>query len=382
MRQLAAFLCAALLLAGCGDATTNGGDAAVRRVKTAPVAAVTAPVIRLTGVVRARYETPQAFRVSGQIVTRRVDSGQRVAQGDVLFTLDDSDLRQSLTAAQAELASASASAAVAQSDLARDRKLFERDYLSRQAFDRAKLSAKQSDTEQAAARTRVEQAKTALEHAALRAEADGLLTRVSGEPGQVVDAGHPVARLAKAGPREVEVAFPSDVRPPATGELLLDDRRIALERREVSGSVDPASRTWQARYRLADELPEAVGLGEVVKTRFETAAARLATASDSPRLYRVPVAAVDERGEGAQVWHLVDGKARALNVSVARVGRDRALISGEALEEGMAVIALGTHLLSPGMPVRALEQSAAARREAVVEKGQKEEKGEIEEPAP
>ncbi|WNK19834.1 efflux RND transporter periplasmic adaptor subunit [Halomonas piscis] len=373
MRQLAAFVCAALLLAGCGESSTSGGDTAARRVKTAPVAAVAAPVIRLTGVIRARYETPQAFQVSGQIVARRVDSGQRVARGDVLFTLDDSDLRQSLTAAEAELASASASAAVARADLERDRKLFERDYLSRQAFDRAKLSAKQSDTEQAAARTRVEQAKTALEHATLRAEADGLLTRVSGEPGQVVDAGHPVARLAKAGPREIEVAFPSDVRPPATGELLLDDQRIGLERREVSGSVDPASRTWQARYRLAEELPAAVGLGEVVKARFETPAARLAAAPASPRLYRVPVAAVDERGEGAQVWHLIDDKARPLDVSVARVERDRALISGEALEEGMEVIALGTHLLTPGMPVKALAQSAAAGREAAVQK---------EEPAP
>lgn len=361
MRKLAAFLCAALLLAGCGNSPEDGDTTQPRRVKTATVQAVTAPAVRLTGTVRARYETPQAFQVSGQIATRRVDAGQRVEQGEVLFTLDDSDLRQSLASTKAELASASASAAVARSDLARDRKLFKRDYLSQQAFDRAKLEAAQRDNQQASARAQVEQAKTALGHATLRAESDGLLIGVSGEPGQVVEAGKPVARLAEAGPREVEVAFPSNVRPPPTGELLLDNGvldngMLALERRQVSGSVDPASRTWQARYRIADALPERLGLGEVVKARFATTPEGLAASGESPSLYRVPVAAVDERGEGAQVWHIVDGRAQALKISVARIERDRALVTGDKLEAGMRVIALGTHLLTDGMAVKPLAQ--------------------------
>lgn len=363
MRKPAAFLCIALLLTGCGDSSSRDDTAGPRRVKTAPVDTVKAPTIRLTGVIRARYETPQAFQVSGRIATREVDSGEEVTSGDVLFTLDDSDLRESLTGAQAELASASASAAVAQADLERDRKMFQRDYLSQQAFDRAKLSARQADAEQEAARTRVEQAQNALDYATLRAEDDGLLTRVSGEPGQIVDTGQPVAQLARAGAREVEVAFPSDVRPPASGELLLEGERIGLERREVAGSVDPASRTWQARYRLAESLPDAPGLGEVVRTRFATAPAQLAGSADTPVLYRVPAAAVDERGEGAQVWHIVDGKAQTLAVDVARMQRDRALISGEALDAGMDVIALGTHLLTPDMPVEALENEAADANE-------------------
>lgn len=360
MRPLAAFLyaalCAALLLAGCGDAPKGPQNSAPRRVKTASVAEVAAPTLRLTGTVRARYETPQAFQVAGQIATRRVDAGQPVAKGEVLMTLDDSDLRQSLNAAKAELASARASAAVAQSDLERARTLFARDYLSRQAFDRAELEAQQRSDRQASARAQVEQAKTALAYATLCAESDGLLTRVSGEPGQVVGVGQPVARLAEAGHREVEVAFPSNVRPPPAGELLLGDETLALERRQVSGSVDPASRTWQARYRIDGALPAGVGLGEVVKTRFAAASDRRAAAAP---LYRVPVAAVDARGEGAQVWRIVEGQARPLAVSVARIERDRALVSGEALKAGMAVIALGTHLLNPGMPVEALAPPGA-----------------------
>ena len=357
MRKLAAFLCAALLLAGCSDPSADGASQTQeQRVKTGVVTPVTAPTIRLTGVIRARYETPQAFQVSGQIATRQVDSGQRVAKGEVLFTLDPSDLRQSLTAANAELSAAQASTAVAKADLERDRKLFQRDYLSRQAFDRAKLSAEEAGTQQDAARARREQAQNALGYATLRAESNGLLTDVSGEPGQVVQTGHPVARVAKAGPREVEVAFPSAVRPPARGELLLGEERIALERREVSGSVDAASRTWQARYRLADDPPAGFGLGEVVQTRFETTPADAALTNNVPALYRVPVAAVDERGEGARLWHIVDGQARAFAVTVAKIERDHALVSGSALSGGMRVIALGTHLLTPDMPVRALDE--------------------------
>ncbi|NWN81776.1 MAG: efflux RND transporter periplasmic adaptor subunit [Halomonas sp.] len=341
-----------VLMAGCQDSSAPSATDSPRWVKTATLAASSAPTLSLTGVLRARYETSLAFRVGGQIATRHVDAGQRVHQGDVLFTLDPSDLQESLAAARSELAAAEASLDVSEADLARDRQLLEKGYLSRQAFQRAELGVRESTTRREAASARVTQARNALDHATLRAEADGVLIDVSGEPGQVVGVGQAVARLAQEGPREVEVNFPARSRPPQAGELLAGEKRIALTRREVAGAADPASRTWRARYRLESPL-EAHSLGEVVQTRFtlpETAA---------QGHFRVPVAALDERGDGPRLWRIVEGEARPLPVTLERVTREYAWVSGEGLEAGLAVISLGTHLLTTDMAVRPLGEEGA-----------------------
>jgi len=341
------------LLTGCQDqAPEPSATDAPRWVKTAPLSASSAHTLSLTGVLRARYETPLAFRVSGQIATRHVDAGQRVNQGEVLFTLDPSDLEESLAAARAELAAAEAALDVAEADLSRDRKLLEKGYLSRQAFERAELGVRETATRREAASARVTQARNALEHASLRAEDDGVLIDVSGEPGQVVGVGQAVARLAQEGPREVEVNFPARSRPPQAGELLVGERRITLTRREVAGAADPASRTWRARYRLEAPLEER-SLGDVVQTRFT-----LADGAAQAR-FQVPVAALDERGEGPRLWRIVEGEARPLPVTLEEVGRDHAWVSGDGLEAGQAVISLGTHLLTDGMAVRPLDAKEA-----------------------
>lgn len=341
------------LLTGCQDQASESSTAdSPRWVKTATLAASSAHTLSLTGVLRARYETPLAFRVSGQIATRHVDAGQRVRQGEVLFTLDPSDLEEALAAARAELAAAEAALDVAQADLSRDRQLLEKGYLSRQAFERAELGVRENRARREAASTRVAQARNALEHASLRADADGVLIDVSGEPGQVVGVGQAVARLAQEGPREVEVNFPARSRPPQTGELLAGEKRITLLRREVAGAADPASRTWRARYRLETPLEER-SLGDVVQTRFT-----LADGAAQAR-FQVPVAALDERGEGPRLWRIVEGEARPLPVTLEEVGRDHAWVSGDGLEAGQAVISLGTHLLTDGMVVRPLDGKEA-----------------------
>lgn len=347
LKRFPVLLCA-VLLAACSDGEDNR-KAPPPWVKTRTVAAAGSLQLALTGTVRARYETPVAFRVGGQITRREVDAGQSVAKGAVLFRLDPRDLAETLSAAAAERAAARAALTVAQADTSRHRQLFEKTFVSRQLLERIELAEREVQTRVDAADARWQQARNAGSYAVLRAEAAGLLLDVSGEPGQVVAAGQPVAVMARDGEREVEVSFPDSVKPPAAGLLRHPDGTTqALQLREVSGAADPVSLTWRARYRFAPGSGKAPALGAVVSTRFA-----LAGAADGT--LEVPLGALDERGHGPRVWLVREGKAQPQPVRIVLPGPETARIVA-SLPADARLIVLGTHLLEPGMAVRELPQ--------------------------
>lgn len=344
----------ALLAAGCQRAEPPGTSAMPPVVSTAPVEPQASAGLGLSGTVRARVEAPLAFQVGGRIAARRVDAGQTVQAGQVLFELDPSDLEQAVRAAEADTAAAEAALRTAQADLERVRTLAAQGFVSTQATDRAQLAVREATSRRDAAQARLAQVRNGRAYAQLRAPAAGVVTDVSAQPGQVVAAGQPVATLAQAGAREVEVFFPDTVLPPATGQILLPDgRTVALALREAAPMVDALARTRRARYR-ADALPPELPLGAVVSTLFTLPSQphAIVDAGASPvGIWRVPVGALDERAEGPRLWRVRDGRLQALPVRVLRVD-DRHAVVAAALQTGERVVALGTHLLQEGMAVQ------------------------------
>lgn len=347
IKGLLALVC--VTISGCGgsqEPSAGGVDAPF--VKTAAVAPADASALGLSGTVRARYETPVAFQVGGRIAARRVDAGQTVRAGQILFELDARDLEQSAQAARADVAAAEAALATARADLGRVRQLQGRNFVSAQALDRSELAEREVRTRLDAARARLAQARNALGYARLSAPTAGVLVEVTGEPGQVVETGQRVATLARDGEREIEVFFPDVARPPATGQLIrADGAPLPLRLREVSGAVDPQSRTWRARYSVSTG-GDALVLGSVVRAAF-------ATPGRDGQALSVPIAALDERGKGPRVWQVVNGRAQPVAVEILALDAEVARVHG-GLKAGDKVIALGTHLLTPGMAVRELAQ--------------------------
>lgn len=317
-----------------------------------PVAA-----LGLSGTVRARVESPLAFQVGGRIARRWVDAGQTVQAGQTLFELDKRDLEQSVLAAQADVAAADAALATADAELARQRQLHSQQFVSAQALERAQLARREAQTRRDATAARLVQAQHALGYGRLQAPAAGVLMDVTGEAGQVLGAGQPVAVLAQAGEREVEVHFPHDVTPPARGSALVDEHTtLPLQLRETAGAVDAQSRTRRARYtvQMPTQAPALV-LGAVVRTRF--ASPHTLTPTNHATAWRVPVGALDERGQGPRVWQ-VQAQGEQLQVmpvpvQVLALEGDSARIQAP-LPAATRVVALGTHLLTPNMAVREL----------------------------
>lgn len=344
---LAAAVLGALLLSGCGEPTSAPGASGPRWVLTAPIEAANRRGAQLSGVVRARHELPLAFQVGGRIDRRRIDAGQRVAAGDVLFELDPRDLAQAVEVARADLEAAEAEVATAAGETRRNRDLLEREFISAQAFERFELAEASARERAEAARARLEQATNALDYATLAARESGVVIDVLAEAGQVVAAGEPVARLALDGAREISVDLPEAVGEPASGRLLTgSDAGATLRLREIAGSADPVTRTWSARYAL-DDATAAPRLGSVVRVELDI--------DDTTPLLQVPIGAINERGLGPQVWRIVDGRAQPLPVTLVDIDTEHARILAD-LVPGDELIALGTHLLETGMPVRALDR--------------------------
>ena len=341
-------------LTGCPPAVVEQRVPAVPYVLTVPLKPAQGSVLRLSGTVRARYETPIAFQVPGRILERKVDAGQRVVQGAPLFKLDPRDFDEAIRAAQAQLGSAEAAYATAKSEHARQRRLMAENATSQERLDRAALAERDAQNAVEAAKASLARALINRSYTELVAPDSGIILEVLAEPGQVVAAGSPVVILARNGEREIEVELPDGSNPPSGGRVILPDRTsLTVELREIAGSADPRSRTWRARYRIRQGqengqrlLP--LALGEVVAVELDrNSAAELGDGA----LYEVPLSAVDERGSGPRVWLVEDGRAKPVPVTMVGITPQTARIRGD-LPPSTRVIAVGTHLLTEGQAVQ------------------------------
>ncbi len=343
-RQLS-LLCCCLALVACSDEAAAPAAVLPPLVKILVLADQDRPRQQaFSGTVRARTEVPIAFEVPGRIRQRLVDAGQTVTLGQVLFTLDARELEQQLASAQASLDAAQAEQQVARADLERHRHLIGQRSISQQVFERVQLQERAAVARVQVAQAQLQQARITLEHAVLRAKSPGVLLDVSGEPGQVVGAGQPLATLADARQLEVELHLPDGFTPPQQGTILLDEgQTLPLRLREVAGTADAVSRTWRVRYQVENAAAN-LKLGSLVRVG-------LAQAAQGRTLFSVPVGALDERGSGPQVWQVVDGRVQPVAVEVVALQYDTARIAAD-LAPGTHLVALGTHLLVPGMAVR------------------------------
>lgn len=330
-----------LSLQGCSKADPDTNASTPHYVLTKPLQLVRENELTLTGIVKARQEIPVAFQVNGRILKRLVEPGDMVKAGQVLFSLDPKDLAESLSAATAQTQAASASFATAQADLKRTQALIKGKFASEQLLDQATLRFNEAKANLQAAQAQQVQAEHALAYSGATAAADGIVIDVSAEAGQVVVAGQRLAGLGNDHELDVEVQLPESITPPAVGSLLASSGQpVALSLRSAAGSADANSLTRRARYKI-DQAAAGLALGRVVLARF-------ALPVEQQGIAEIPLGALDNRADGAQIWLLRDGKVEPVKVQVVRLDTESVQIRTD-VAIGSKVVALGTHLLQPGM---------------------------------
>jgi len=348
-----------LALAACGEKPPSDPRTAAPLVRAVGVEGDVADARTFTGTVAARVQSDLGFRVAGKVLERLVDTGQVVRRGQVLMRIDSADLKLAVSAQQEVVAAARARARQTADDEARYRGLRGTGAISASAYDQAKAAADAAKAQLSAAEAQAEVARNASHYAELVADADGVVVETLVEPGQVVNAGQVVVRVAHAGRREAIIQLPETLRPAvgtAAQARLFGKEELAVPARlrQLSDAADRLTRTYEARYVLEGELANAP-LGATVTIQIPLANAQ------APGALRVPIGALFDAGKGPGVWLLAGEPAKVSwrPVLVQRLDDDSARIAG-SLKQGDRIVALGAHLLHEGEQVRVAGQAAAA----------------------
>ena len=360
---LAGLLSLNLLLSGCGKEATSPKPPLVKTQEAGSASAQMDNVY--SGTVRGRYETNMAFQVGGQIIARNVQAGSRVSAGDTLMVLDPRDVQQQANSGDAAVASARAQLSLAQANLARYSELYREEAVSASVLDQyqtnydAAFAAYQSALAQSA------EGHNALGYSNLTAGANGVITNITAEEGQVVTAGQTVLTLVQTDELEIEINIPENHINEVTVDQPVEVTFWALpgtfsgQVREIAPMADSASRTYRVRISLP-QPPEGMQLGMTASvTLNETANALPDTAATPDNAQAttgciLPLAAIYQTGDAPQVWVVTDDSTVQLkSVEVEDFGDDKVLVHGLAPTD--LVVIAGVHRLREGETVRTQE---------------------------
>lgn len=350
-----AVLVAVLVLTGCGK-EEKAAAPQIRPVRTATVEPrETGETLSLTGEIQPRYQADLGFRVGGKILERPVDVGSEVRKGELLARLDPQQYRQDFEVAKAEVTKADAEVSRSRAQEFRQRELLKNGHTTQVNYDQALKTFKTAQAQADAARAKQVQASENLGYTDLKADADGVISAIGAEPGQVVSAGQMVVRLAQPGEREAvfniaEASFKNPPKDPTVAVKLVSNPEIKTEGkvRYISPQADSTTRTYTVRVSLPNAPPQ-MRLGANVVGSV--------TVAQGPAVTLPGTALFDKDGKPA-VWVVAaDHTVQLKPITVARY-QDNSVVVGSGLTQGEIVVTAGVHKLVPGERVRLAEASA------------------------
>jgi RND family efflux transporter MFP subunit len=310
------------------------------------------------GEVKPRYESDLSFRVAGKVLSRLVDVGAWVKQGDTLATLDTQDYQNRLRSAEADVSSAEAALVNAQGTEARQAKLLKDGWTPKATYDGALQNLQAAEARLKAAKANLNLTLDQLNYTTLRADFDGVITAVGAEAGQNVNAGQMVVKLARPDDKDgvfniAETAL-TEIGTTQIKVLVwpLSNSELAVEGvvREISPVADPATRTYTVKVTLKKPPPQ-LRFGMSIGGRLKGQAA-LAVA--------LPLAALFETNGSPAVW-VLDQQSNSLTLRPITVARYEAntVVVGSGLAKGDIVVTAGVNTLTVGQKVRLAEANMA-----------------------
>lgn len=353
---IALFACL-FAFAGCEADKPAARKAEVLKVVLAEAAVSKMPVEATFNATLAAKETVEVrSRISGHLVERLFAEGAHINEGDVIYRLDDRDLKAGLATAKANTAKAEST--WKNDEITKDRyvPLAETGAVSKQERDRAVTKAEESLALYNAAKAEEDKATVNLGYATITAPITGYIARSNVEVGSYITEGSVL----------LTTMYRVD---PIRAEFSVTDKELARLLQHGGGAKIASFRMELGDDRIPFKYPGALEMADpVVDPKTNTLGVRVAFPNPDnllrPGLYvnvtamvdqldviTVPEVAVMDRDGGKAVF-MVDAKNTivAVPVKIGRlVGEQRVITEG--LEAGQKVVVEGLVVAQPGMEV-------------------------------
>jgi len=308
-------------------------------------------------------------RVTGILLSRNFKEGERVKQGQSLFTIDPKPFEAALARAVADLAAAEARLEWTQRNVARLKPLYAEKAVSQKEYDDAVANEAINAADVKAVQARLTEARLNLTYTKVESPLSGITTRALPSEGTLVSGPNVLlTSVVQVDPIWVNFGMPDNeqarMQKEAAGGALELPRNFEVELRLADGSVYPhagkldfadvrVSTTTGTREARA-ELPNADGAlrpGQFVRVVLKGAS--------RPNAVTVPQRAVLEGPQGKFVYVVNDkSQAEPRPVQAGEWAGDRWVITA-GLQGGERVIVDGVMKIGPGAPVKIAEKPAA-----------------------
>ena len=340
---------------GGGTVAVPAGEERVMELAAVDVITVSSsqlqPSIPLSGSLRPAAQTVVKTKVAGELREVRVREGEAVRRGQVLATIDSTELDARLAEKRAALAAARAQRDLARKNWAMNEQLLRQNFISRNAADTVASALAVGDANVGAAEAQVSLARKALADAMLTAPMAGVVAERFSEPGEKLPVDARVLSLVDLSRMELEADVPaSDIGSVRVGgrvEFLVEGiqgRPFEGRVERINPSADQRSRRIKVYIAVANPRHELRG-GMFAGGTVASAEPRQATL--------VPAAVVRQDGGQDAVLVVEGGRVarRVVRLGARDGGRDQVEIL-EGLSPGERVITGNPANLRPGDRVR------------------------------
>ncbi|PLX73784.1 MAG: efflux RND transporter periplasmic adaptor subunit [Desulfuromonas sp.] len=330
------------IVTGCNESVETSTLESLPQVevRVEPLALSTVPVqIELTGTLQAVEQTTISSRVAGQVVALPVQIGSKIEKGDLLVKISAEEINARARQAEIQLDQA-------RRNLERESKLLQVDASTRESVK----------TLEELAQTRAEayrEAQTMLGYTEIKAPFSGTVTDKMVEVGDLATPGVSLLKLEKGQALEVAIQVPAALLQNFTLESRLPvtvpaaDLALEAQVREISPTVDRASRTTQIKLAL----PDVAGLRS---GQF----ARVALVDSRSTTLLIKRTALRQVGQMQQVFVAEQGKARMRLVRTGAESDGRIeILSG--LQAGEQVVVDAVEELQDGQPLKVIADGSA-----------------------
>ncbi len=290
-----------------------------------------------TGTIMANEEVDLASEVSGKVVKISFNEGTKVKKGDLLVKINDSEL-------QALLLKTMYSKKLAEEKEFRQRKMLEKEAISKEEYDVALSELNKLDAE-------IQQIKAQIEKTEIRAPFDGVIGLRTVSEGSYINPSAYVAKLQNINPLKIDFSVPEKYfnRVNVGNQISFTvqglDKKFTGKVYAIEPKIDPNTRTLKLRAICKNDklelFPGSFAQVELVLRKIDNALV-------------IPTEALTSDIKGQKVFVINGGKAFERQV-VTGIRQDRNIQIVSGINEGDTVVTKGILNIKPGGPVKITE---------------------------